>query len=247
MRSTVFQRVRWGAGLAGLLSCVAIVQYPGGTRVDHSAAGYSLARNFLSDLGMTVAYGGKTNTLSALLFTAALATVVLGLGATLVGFARLHSRAAVPRWLAASAGAAGLVVCAALIGVALTPENRALSLHIQLTGLAFRVFPAVPLLLATASLHDSNVPRRLAFVWASFAIVLLSYLCLIGWGPPIETPTGLVVQVIAQKVVAITAVAIVVYQGWEAERILVANLERRDSDRSATSPVRDAPSLYRPD
>ncbi len=175
---------------------------------------------------MTVAYGGKTNTLSALLFTVALTMVVLGLGATLVGFVRLHSRAPMPRSLACAAGVAGLVVCAALIGVALTPENRALSLHIQLVGLAFRVFPIVPLLLATASLRDESVPRRFAFVWATFALVLLGYLCLIGWGPPIETPTGLVVQVIAQKVVAVTAVAIVVYQGYQAERLLVGKRER---------------------
>lgn len=227
MPTTVFQRVRFAAGCATLLSGVAVLRYPGGSRHDRLADGYSITHNFLSDLGMTVAYSGKTNTLSALLFVVSLTAVVLGLAGTLVGFIRLHSRAAIARRLAHAAAAIGLFVCAALIGVALTPENRALSLHVHLTEMAFRALPAVPLLLATASLHDDGVPRRLGLVWALFALVLLGYLCVIGWGPPVETSIGLVVQVLAQKVVAVTAVVILVYQSYEAERVLMKQVRAK--------------------
>ena len=233
MPSTIFQRVRFAAGLAALLSGIAVLRYSGGSRVDRASAGYSITHNFLSDLGMTVAYGGKANTLSACLFVVSLTAVVLGFAATLVGFIRIHSSAATARRLAHAAGAIGLFVCIALIGVALTPENRALSLHLRLTELAFRAFPAVPMLLATACLHDNRVPRKLGLVWALLAVVLVSYLCLIGWGPKVETSIGLVVQVLAQKAVAIAAVVIIVYQSYEAERLLVKHQTLKITDASS--------------
>jgi len=55
-----------------VLTSVAMLFYTGGTYVDPEAPGYSFWANYLSDLGRTKAHSGKDNTISRLLFNAAL-------------------------------------------------------------------------------------------------------------------------------------------------------------------------------
>jgi hypothetical protein len=47
---------------------------------------------------------------------------------------------------------------------------------------------------------------------------------LIGWGPPVDTALGLSVQVSAQKLVVLSAMAIFIYLSIEADRLLAAPL-----------------------
>lgn len=227
MSSTVFTRARWSAGLAVTMAVVAVSQYPGGTFLDHSSKGYSFDHNFLSDLGMTVAWGGQPNRLGAMLFVVSLCVLVIGYGASLVGFARLHSVSTASRSLARAALGIGLLVCLAFVGVAVTPEDLVLSIHVQLTLLAFRLFPCVPLLLALASWKSDVFPPRVAVVWTILAVVLGAYVVVLGWGPHVRAPHGLVVQATAQKLVAITAVLVLAYQTLEADRVVSGQQARR--------------------
>jgi hypothetical protein len=57
-------------------------------------------------------------------------------------------------------------------------------------------------------------------VWALFAVVLAAYVVVLGWGPQVRAPHGLVVQVTAQKIVAIAAVLVLTYQTFEADRVV---------------------------
>lgn len=212
--------MRWAVGVAAFLTLCAMIQYPGGTALDVSSAGYSLAHNFLSDLGMTVTYAGRPNGVGALLFFLSVSIVVLGAGGCLPEYIRLYSEPPRSRRLAWMAGGAGLVVCAAFIGVALTPEDRFLSLHVAFSLLAFRVFPVMTLLLACATLYSHVWPRRVAGAWAALTIVLAGNAALLEWGPILTTPDGLIIHVVAQKIVAVTAAAIFVYLSFEADRIL---------------------------
>jgi hypothetical membrane protein len=218
MPRTVFSRARWATRLAALLAIASMTRYPGGTPLDPSSKGYSITHNFLSDLGMTVAYDGQPNAAGALLFVLSLCIIVVVLGGCLVGLIRLYSASPASRRLARAAGVAGLFVCAAFTGVAFTPENRVMGLHIQFTLLAFRIFPVVPLLFALASFHSKTLPRRVAAAWAGLSVVLAGYVIMLGWGPSLQSPEGLVTQVAAQKIVTVVAVAIIVYQSVEADR-----------------------------
>lgn len=47
------------------------------------------------------------------------------------------------------------------------------------------------------------------------------YVAVLEWGPRIGTPHGLVVQVIAQKIVAVSAVGVLVFLSLEANRVAV--------------------------
>jgi len=220
MKLTVFTSARWAVGVATLLALASMIRYPGGTARDPLSTGYSLSHNFLSDLGMTVAYDGQPNTLGALLFALSLSILVFALGACLAGFVPLYSEPPGARQLARAAGVVGILVCAAFIGVAATPENRLMGLHVRLTLLAFRIFPIVTALLAIASLYSNAVAVRVAVAWAGLTAVLVGYVVVLGWGPSLNTPDGLPVQVAAQKIVAIAATSIFVYLSIEADRVL---------------------------
>ena len=220
MRLTTFTVARWAVAIALALALGSMLLYPGGTLLDRSSPGYSASHNFLSDLGMTVAYAGQTNSVGALLFVLALVTVVLGLGGCLVGFIRLYSDAPRARRLARAAGVVGILVCSAFVGVAVTPENRVMALHVRFTLFAFRIFPLLSALLALASLYSSGVPRRVAVTWAVLTAILAAYVVVLGWGPSPRTVDGLVFQVAAQKIVALAAVSFFVYLSIEADRVV---------------------------
>jgi hypothetical protein len=226
-RRTVFTLARWAVGSATLLAVAAMSRYPGGTLLDHSTRHYSFFNNFLSDLGMTVAYSGQRNRLGAILFTLSLSIVVTGLGACLIGLVGLYSEAPRSRRFARVAVGVGLLVCGAFIGVALTPEDRMMGVHVKLTLLAFRAFPVASLLLVFASLSSNAFPRRMAIAWAFLTMMLIAYVAVLSWGPALSTPGGLRFQVAAQKIVSIGAVGIFVYLSIEADRFMAASRTAR--------------------
>lgn len=221
MAQTIFTLGRRAAAVSGILAVAAIFSYPGGTFRDHSTQGYSLSHNFLSDLGMTVAHDGQANSLGAILFVVSLSTLVFGLGGALIGLIRLYSTPTARRLARASAVVA-LLVCSAFIGVAVTPEDRMLSLHILLTRVAFRAFPLVGLLMMLASYNEPGLPRRVGVAWAALTVILAAYVGILDWGPRVSAPGGLVTQVVAQKIVALSAALFIVYQSYEADRALAA-------------------------
>lgn len=201
-----------------VLGGIAMLVYPGGTARDPTTRGYSLFQNFLSDLGSTVTYGGQSNSIGALLFAASLGILVVALFACLVSLIQLYADSIARRlaWVAAGFGA---VVCAAFIGVAATPENRFLPLHVEFTFLAFRTFPAVTLLFAVATMRERRFSRRAAAAWIALTCVLVAYVAVLQWGPRIATDRGLSFQATAQKVVALTVLMIMGYLSYEAGRV----------------------------
>ena len=147
--------------------------------------------------------------------------LVFGLGGALVGLIRLYSTP-IARRLARASGVVALLVCSSFIGVAVTPEDRMLSLHILLTRVAFRAFPLVGLLMTLASYNELRLPRRVAVAWAALTVILVAYVGILDFGPRVSAPGGLVTQVVAQKIVALSAALIIVYQSYEADRALAA-------------------------
>src|SRR5215210_7432690 len=148
MRAGVFERTWWAVALALTLTIGAMLRFPGGTALEPEGERYSISRNFLSDLGMTVAYNGETNRLGASLFAASLLLLIVGLGGLLVVIVRQYGVDPASRRWARAAVACGFLACAAFTGVALTPEDRVMSLHIAFTMWAFRIAPVGAVLMA---------------------------------------------------------------------------------------------------
>ncbi len=235
--SGAFRWSRRAASFAGVGTVVAMLVYPGGTYRDHSTSGYQFFHNFLSDLGATVAYNGQPNRVGALLFVVSLVALVVGMGAMLVSLARTYSRSASAVWFARLAAVAGALVCAFFIGVAATPENHFMPIHVLFTKLAFRTFPAVPLFLGLAARRNPALPPRVSVAWVAMIVLLVSYVLVLDFGPRSSTPTGLVVQVTAQKIVSIGAVLLLVYQSFQAERLVNARRDTSVVDRQSSVEV----------
>ncbi len=196
-----------------------MVVYPGGTYRDHSTTGYQFFHNFFSDLGATVAYNCQPNQFGAPVYFVSLVVLVIAMGAMLVSLARVYSRSARAVWFTRLAAVAGALTCAFFIGVAATPENHFMPVHVLFTKLAFRTFPAVPLFLGLAALRNPALPSRVGVAWLVMIVLLVSYVLVLDFGPRASTPVGLVVQVTAQKIVSVGAVVLLVYQSFQAERL----------------------------
>ncbi|HTR54822.1 MAG TPA: hypothetical protein VMJ10_29240 [Kofleriaceae bacterium] len=200
--------LRYAAMQFVVLVAAAMVAYPGGTWWDRDATSYQLAHNFLSDLGATHAFSGRANHPAQILFAVALVT----LGGALVPFAWGWRQFAFTlgraRFAGIASALAGTASGAAFAGVAVTPIDLVLRLHLDFVIAAFGL-----LLVYVACLtfvmwrnRSGNVALALAYlalVSAYFAIVLI--------GPRLETERGFEMQVVAQKIVACGSMLYIAY------------------------------------
>jgi len=210
-----------------LAALAAMALYPGGTTHDPTTHGYSVLNNFMSDLGMTVAYGGRPNRFGAALFVFALCAVVVGVGWSLVVFIRLCEQSTESRPYTRIAKVVGALVAALYIGVALTPENRQMGLHLQFTLWAFRLFPIGAVVLAVASQKARFLPLDVAVGWALLSVILVAYVIVLDWGPRLSTPAGLTTQVVAQKVVAFAIMSFFYFLCLRVERGVIGDVSGR--------------------
>lgn len=215
----ISRRARRIVVLATACAAGAMLRYPGGTALDASTRGYSLSYNFLSDLGMTVVYNREPNRLGATLFVLSLLLLIVGLGSAVVSIVRYLSTDSAGRRWAQLAGISALMACVAFTGVAVTPENRVMALHVSFTEWAWRIVPAISLFLALASRTRAALRRRAAPAWFVAALLLASYAALLSWGPSVGEPAGLLVQVIAQKTAAVVLIATLLFAAREVDRV----------------------------
>ena len=208
MRGGTILGARRGIVVAALLGLGAMVRYPGGDPIDRSAARYALTRNFLSDLGMTVAYNGDSNRIGAALFATSLLLLVGSILIILAELVRRFASTASARMFARAAALVGLMTAVAFIVVAFTPEDQLMAVHVQATMLAFRIVPVAAALLAAAAWSDGERQRRSAVVLSGLTTVLALYAAFLAWGPSTVSLAGLQTNVIAQKVVAIVLVGV---------------------------------------
>lgn len=216
-RHSSWALARFSLLIALLLGGASILLYPGGTAHDASTRGYSFTRNFLSDLGSTVTFAGAHNAVGAVLFGFSLVIMVLVLAGSVLGAVRLLSAAPGARTFARLAAAAGVLVCAGLLSVALLPEDRAMRLHMTSTKVAFRSFPVMTAFLALATMRDGRFRGRATAGWVTLTLVLAGLIAMAHLGPSVGTEQGLMIQVIAQKVMAVTVLAVLWLESREAE------------------------------
>jgi hypothetical protein len=202
---------------ACIFTGVAMVVYPGGTLRDHSTRGYSFFQNSLSDLGMTVAWGGQPNYLGALLFVCGFGFFVVAcVGCTAALIRSLFSSRATRAVLFVTM-AAGAFSGAALAGAMLTPQDRYPALHGRFSLLALAAGFLATLLVAWATSLDWRFRRRVPIGWLVLAAALMAWWSVKQWRP--TTDLGLALPVTLQKVVAVVVVGTLIFQSYEADRV----------------------------
>jgi len=223
-RPTIFTLTRGAGGVAVALAGVAMLVYPGGTVRDPSTRGYFFFQNFLSDLGMTAAFGGHSNKLGALLFAVSFGILALALVCCSVAFVRLYACSRRQRYLAQAAAAMGTLAAAGLIGAALTPADLSLDLHVKFSLAAIGAAPVSSVLFAIAAAQDDRFSKGVTVGWLALTLVII-VLALMRFGPGIATKQGLTIQVTVQKVVAVAVLVIGAYQTYQADHV-VARIRR---------------------
>jgi hypothetical protein len=188
----------------------AMALYAGGNYWDATAPDYGVTRNFLSDLGMTHTWAGRSNYASAALFSIALATV----GAALVPFAWSwrqfafeHGRA---RFAGRASAALGTASGVAFAGIACTPFDVFLNAHNTFVFVAFTMLLGYVVALAVV-MGRNGATRGQTAVNAAYVVLVLGYVALIFFGPRLHTEHGFRVQVIGQKLVALGSMLHAIY------------------------------------
>ncbi|HET8832049.1 MAG TPA: hypothetical protein VFN86_08245, partial [Casimicrobiaceae bacterium] len=143
-------------------------------------------------------------------FATSLILLVLILSAALIGFAWLYQGSDAARMYTRLAIVCGVITGALFVGVALTPENAAMDLHVTLTNWAFRLFPTVTVFLGLAAYRASR-DRWIPLTWFALTTVLAAFVAFLTWGPPFSTPRGLVANVVAQKAVVVCVFSAVAF------------------------------------
>jgi hypothetical membrane protein len=197
--------------------------YPGGTVRDPLASGYSFFRNFLSDLGRKVAFGGRPNNLAAHLSLAGFAIMASALVGCVLRVVGLCSSSRRQRHLVRAAAALGGLAGVCLFGVALAPADRFPAPHLQLASVALGVSPIMCILFGLASASDHRFPKGVVVAWMALAAVVGALFSTRWWGLGIDTDLGLVIGATAQKIGPITALTIVIYLTYQADRVIASD------------------------
>ncbi|MFT3698797.1 MAG: DUF998 domain-containing protein [Kofleriaceae bacterium] len=182
-----------------VLTTLAMWIYPGGSWPEPHATHYQFTANFLSDLGRTITFDGRSNMASSILFGIALVTI----GAALIAFAWGWSVFATER----RARAAG-IACAilgslsglAFIGIGLTPWDRHLDAH---NACVFAAFGALLfyVIALTIVMWRNHAPRSWLAIDLVYLACVLAYVLIIALGPRLDTIHGRFVQVVTQKAI----------------------------------------------
>jgi hypothetical protein len=219
--STVFKLTRWALLVAAVLTGVAMILYPGGTVLRPATRGYSFFENSLSDLGGTVAWSGQANP-GSLFHLAACLILVLAGGSCFLMLIRVYSSSPTTGFLARAAGAFVLVAGAGLVGAALAPQDRHPALHGQFTLLAVASFPMATAFLTLATARSGRHRRRVPICWGMLTVIVIAWAVVMLSTRP-TTDLELAIPVTLQKVVAVTLVAVLILQSFEAEHGAVAD------------------------
>jgi hypothetical protein len=105
----------------------------------------------------------------------------------------------------------------AYVAVAWSPANRLPAEHVLAERTAFRCFLVASVLLGFVTAGNQVFRFRAAAAWWSFGALLLGFILIGIFGPSRRTEAGLLVQVVAQKAIVLSALVIVAFQSYEAQ------------------------------
>jgi hypothetical membrane protein len=218
-----------GAGVLAfvVLTVMSVFLYPGGTYRDHTTAGYSFFRNFLSDLGMPQSWDGRSNPLGAALFVSAEVLLAIALVAFFVGFVRLLSTSPRARGFSRAAAGAALVACLALVVASVTPANRFQTIHVEAALLVFRASFVATGLLALAIARDGRFAPATVLIALLLPVALAVYIGVLELGPSARrSDVGLAFQATSQKVILMILLPGIAYLSTHGARVAPRTLDR---------------------
>jgi hypothetical protein len=194
-----------------VLTSGAMFLYPGGAMYEPNAKRYLFFQNFFSDLGATLTRTKESNLYSMLLFIVALGSI----GTSLAVASPLWKRVIVGegRTMAFGHAAQALSLLSGIcyVGIALTPWNLVLGVHMLFVQGAFTLLLGFVICLTVMEVQN-NWPVRYIASNIVYIAILTTYVFVLFHGPNLLTFRGLVFQVIAQKIIVYISILNLAYQ-----------------------------------
>ena len=197
-----------------ILTIYCMSVYPGGIVTDHYSVGYDFFKNYFSDLGRTHDFLGRSNFASMAIFM----TLV-----TLIGLATIFYYITTPyffsnillcRKLSVYGSVMGFITGLGYIGIAFTPADLLLPLHLVFVQIAFNSFFVAVILYSIAIYKNPVYPDFYAYVYLMYALVLGCYILIMLFGPSGRTPEGIGIQASSQKMVVYSQILCMMIQAY---------------------------------
>src|SRR5882672_8541419 len=194
-----------------VLTSVAMLVFPGGATYEPDARRYLFLQNFFSDLGATQTQRGQSNLFSMILFIVAL----LSVGASLIVAAPVWKRVIASRdkkgYFGDTAQLFAVLSGICYSGIAVTPWNLMLDIHMLFVQGAFTLLLAFVICLTAMQLRNTW-PVRYIVSNVVYIAILTGYVFVLFHGPNLLTLHGLMFQVIAQKLIVYVSILNLAYQ-----------------------------------
>ena len=196
-----------------IFNILGMLLYPGGTIHNPGTEKYYLTENFFSDLGRAVAHNGEQNFHSSLIFNLSLLLIGVTFSIFYLSLPTLFKDSKSNHIIAKIGVIFGILGGCSFIGVALTPSDLYLDLHVLFANGIFRMALATSLCFGIAIYRSNILPSKYAFGYVFFAIFLAVYIAVSEFGPSArESETAMIFQVISQKLIVLIFLLSVVYQ-----------------------------------
>ena len=186
-----------------LLCVIAMNFYPGSTYIDHNTQGYYFFKNYFSDLGRTITHSGELNTISSYIFITALTFVGLGFSSFYLETVKLFNDKNSKTYYMSRLGTLLAIISGiGFVGVGWAPSDTLHQWHMLFVKIAFRSLALVMLIYGFCFYSNKgDFPNWLSHVYIFSGILLVTYVCIMIWGPDGRTVEGLPIQVASQKII----------------------------------------------
>ncbi|MFW9923661.1 MAG: hypothetical protein ACFFDW_10295 [Candidatus Thorarchaeota archaeon] len=194
-----------------VLTTLAMIFYTGGNSTNPSAQRYDFVRNFFSDLGRADTFLGDSNIVSRILFTIALTIAGISLLFYFISIPFLFTEKKLTKWIAIIGAINGIVTAINYIGIAFTPYDRNLDLHVNFVYTAFTSSISLVIIFSVLFFLNKKIPKYLSWVFVVETIFIILYVILLygGFGPSV----GVIIDAIGQKIVVYSEIICFLIQG----------------------------------
>lgn len=210
-----------------IFNILGMLFYSGGTYFDINNKGYSITRNFFSDLGRSISFSGESNWVSFFFFNSCVVFAGIVFLVFYLNFYKLFMKDKLNINLALAGTCFGILGSLCLIGVGLTPADLIYEPHNTFATWTFRLFFPCTLFYSIALFRSPHLRNSMAAGYLAWSLLVITYVLVSELGPPsTESQAALLFQVVAQKLIVLTYIINIFYQTYHV-KLLYKNMQKK--------------------
>jgi hypothetical protein len=190
--------------------------YPGGFTLDgiiYPTTSYKFSKNFFSDLGLLTTVTGRSNLPSRVLFCIGVTLVALSFIFHSVTLSSYFSKDSIQQKIVLVGSYAGIGSAFSFIGIAFTPGNMLPLIHSIFLYVGFSSAGIYCLCLIIALFKEKTYPNIRGYVPITFIIALVIFFIILLDGPPRDSFSEHILQVVMQKVIVYQLILLLSIEG----------------------------------